>query len=316
MKRVAGLALAAGFALAPQGSQAAAPSGGRIAFALDRGDVSSLYTVRPNGTRLRPLTRPIVHQGFGGDSGPVWSPDGRRVAFARDLPYWGADRFRVLVIRADGRKEESVTSGPFDVMPTWSPSRNRLAFVRLVVGDALVYATIYGLTLGTRPAELIAGHADVTPAWSPDGRTIAFARLANGKAELFLAAADGSTVRPLGVEGTQPAWSPDGSRLAFVSYADANGRTCGGEECTPNGEIYTVRSDGAEPRRLTRSLADDAHPTWSPDGRRIAFTSGYELASNGHAPWLMLVGADGGAAKRVTRLSGIHDPAWSPAGVR
>jgi WD40-like Beta Propeller Repeat len=140
--KLAGIAVAAGFALAAPGSQAAGTSAGRIAFALDRGDVSSIYTVRPNGTGLRRLTRPVVHQGFGGDSGPVWSPDGRRVAFARDLPYWGADRFRVLVIRADGRREAPVTSGPFDVMPTWSPRRNRLAFVRLVIGDALVYSTI------------------------------------------------------------------------------------------------------------------------------------------------------------------------------
>jgi len=57
-------------------------------------------------------------------------------------------------------------------------------------------------------------------------------------------------------------------------------------------------------------------PTWSPDGRRIAFTSGYELMSNGHAPWLMVVGTEGGTPRRVTRLAGIHDPAWSPAGVR
>jgi TolB protein len=316
MKRLAGLAFAAGVALAAHGSDAAVPGAGRIAFALDRGDVSSIYTVRPNGKGLRRLTRPVVHQGFGGDSGPVWSPDGRRVAFARDLPYWGADRFRVLVIRADGRHEEPVTSGPFDVMPTWSPQRNRLAFVRLVVGDALVYSTIYGLTLGSRPAELIAGRADVAPAWSRDGSAIAFARLADGQPSLFVASADGTNVRPLAVAGTQPSWSPDGTRLAFVSYADANGRTCGGDECTPNGEIYTVRTDGTDLRRVTHNVADDAHPTWSPDGRRIAFTSGYELASNGHAPWLMVIGTDGGRAKRVTRLAGIHDPAWSPAGAR
>jgi TolB protein len=316
MKHLAGLALAAAFALAAQGSQAAVSGSGRIAFALDRGDVSAIYTVRPDGTGLRQLTRPIVHQGFGGDSGPVWSADGRRLAFARDLPYWGADRFRVHVIGAGGGGERPVTSGPFDVMPTWSPSRRRLAFVRLIVGDALTYSSIFSLDLGGRTTELIAGRGDVTPAWSPDGKTIAFARLGGDAAELYLASADGGNVRPLGVYGVQPAWSPDGSRLAFVSYADRNGQTCGGDDCSPNGEIYVVGKDGTGLLRLTTSNADDAHPTWSPDSRRIAFSSGYELASNGHAPWLMVAPAAGGRPLRITRLAGIRDPAWSPAHVR
>jgi Tol biopolymer transport system component len=316
MKRLAALAFAAGFVLATQGSEAGIPGSGRIAFSFGRSDVSAIYTVRPGGSDLRQLTRPTVHQGFGGDSGPVWSADGRRIAFARDLPYWGSDRFRVHVIGAGGRGERAVTSGPFDVMPTWSPRRTRLAFVRLVVGDVLTYSTIYGLSLGARPAELIAGRTDITPAWSPDGKTIAFARLSGGRAELFLAAADGTDVRTLGVEGVQPAWSPDGSRLAVVSYADRNGQTCGGDDCSPNGEVYVVGADGTGLRRLTWNKADDAHPTWSPDGRRIAFSSGYELASNGHLPWLMVVSAEGGRAKRITGLTGIRDPAWSPANVR
>jgi TolB protein len=315
MKRLAGFALAAGFALVAPGSQAASPGSGRIAFSLDRNDVSAIYTVHPDGTGLRQLTRPIVRQGFGGDSGPAWSANGRRVAFARDLPYWGADRFRVHVIGARGQNEDAVTSGPFDVMPTWAP-KGRLAFVRLTVGDALTYSTIYSFTPGARPTELIAGKADITPAWSPTGRTVAFARLSGGVAELFLADADGTGVRSLGVKGVQPAWSPDGAQLAFVSFSDRNGQTCGGDECTPNGELYVVRGDGSGLRRLTASTADDGHPTWSPDGRRIAFSSGYELAGNGHAPWLMVVSARGGKAKRITRLAGVHDPAWSPASLR
>ncbi len=315
MKRFAATALAAGLALAAPGSEAASPGAGRIAFSLDRNDVSAIYTVRPDGTGLRKLTRPIVHQGFGGDSEPVWSAKGRRLAFTRDLPYWGRDRFRVHVIGAGGRNEDPVTSGPFDVMPTWSPG-GRLAFVRLAVGDALTLSTIYAVTPGAHSKKLIPGRSDITPAWSPDGRTIAFARLAQGIATLFLANADGSSVRPVGLEGVQPAWSPDGGRIAYVSYADRNGQTCGGDECTPNGELYLIGPDGSGATRLTWNRADDAHPTWSPDGRRIAFTSGYELASSGHPPWLMVISAAGGQAKRITRLTGIHDPAWSPAGVR
>jgi TolB protein len=314
MRRLFGAALVALVFAAP-GSRAAAPSAGLIAFSL-RGadDNDSIYLVRPDGSGLRRLTTPHVRQGYGGDSGPVWSRDGRRIAFARDLPAWGEDRFRVHVVGANGRNERALTSGPFDVMPTWAPDSKRLAFVRLAIGDTESVASIYAVTLRGTIEPLVSGTADVSPAWSPSGDALAFARLVGGTAELFVADATGQRVRDLGIAGTQPAWSPDGRRLAFVSYADGNGRTCVADECAPNGEIYVVAADGTSLRRVTTSKADDGHPTWSPEGRFLAFSSGFEI--NGHPPWLMVAPAAGGRGRRVTRLAGVHDAAWSPGVVR
>ena len=64
--------------------------------------------------------------------------------------------------------------------------------------------------------------------------------------------------------------------------------------------------------RLTRSKADDEHPSWSPDGTRIAFASGFDVRSQGHAPWLMVIRARGGKPVRIGRMSGVIDPSWSP----
>jgi TolB protein len=296
---------------------------GRIAFALDRNGMSRLYTVKPNGKGLRQLTRPVLRQQLGGDSGPVWSPDGKRVVFERDLPYWGQDRFSLYAVPAGGGRGRALTKGPFDVMPTWSPDGARLAFVRLIATDPEPVALLYTVDRrGRRTAPLTSGQLDLTPAWSPKGDQIALARLAGGsaridQAKLQLAGADGSDVRPLGgIAGISPAWSPDGRRLAFVSFADGNGTTCGGAECVPNGEIYVVNVDGSDLRRLTASKADDQHPTWSPDGRRIAFASGFELKRDGHPPWLVQVPASGGAVTRIGRFWGVRDPAWSPGNVR
>jgi Tol biopolymer transport system component len=118
-----------------------------------------------------------------------------------------------------------------------------------------------------------------------------------------------------GPRDSSPRWSPDGKRLAFVSFADRNGASCPASNCAPNGEIYVVNADGSGLRRLTRSRADEQHPTWSPDGRKIAFASGFVLPKEGHRPWLMTMPAGGGKAVRVGRFSGVLDPSWSPAGV-
>jgi Tol biopolymer transport system component len=58
-----------------------------------------------------------------------------------------------------------------------------------------------------------------------------------------------------------PHWSPRGDRIVFVRQYEGDY------------EIYTVRPDGKDVRRLTSSPGNDAHPTWSPDGKSIVFSS-------------------------------------------
>jgi len=129
--RVAVLACAAVLLAGAANGGGATLHGSRIAFAIERGSISSLYSVRANGTGLRRLTVPPTRQDLGGDSGPVWSPDGRRIVFERDLPYWGADRFRLAAVPAAGGLARQLTPGPYDAMPTISPNGRRIAFSRL-----------------------------------------------------------------------------------------------------------------------------------------------------------------------------------------
>jgi TolB protein len=318
------VALAA--AVTAGGSVSATATGGRIAFTLEQDGFTSLYSARPDGSGLRHLTAPRVLSGTGGDSEPAWSPDGRRLVFARDLPYFGVDHVELYVVPARGGGARRLTRNTlYDLMPTYSPDGRRIAFVRAygsVDSSTSSLATMRSDGRGT-VQPITNGPLDVTPSWSPDGKTIAFSRLPTpdsplAAARLYLASSDGSDVRPLGspaVAGWQPEWSPDGKRLAFVSFRDGNGATCSLRECFPHGELYVVGADGSGLTRLTTSRADDEHPTWSPDGRRLAFTSGFDEPRDGHLPWLYVMSASGGSARAVVR-GNVGDPSWSPAGVR
>ena len=188
--------------------------------------------MRPDETGLRRLTVPPTRQALGGDSGPVWAPGGKSLVFERNLPYWGTDRMHLMAVSARGGAVRQLTAGPFDAMPSFSPDGRRIAFTRVVQSLVAPTASLFTMDGSGRHVErLLADGIDLSAAWSPDGRAIAFSRLESTsrplrEATLFLADADGSNLRSLGLHGVSPAWSPDGRRLAFVSFDDANDPPC------------------------------------------------------------------------------------------
>jgi Tol biopolymer transport system component len=93
---------------------------------------------------------------------------------------------------------------------------------------------------------------------------------------------------------SDPAWSPDGSLIAFTSN---RGGTF---------EIYVMRSNGANPRRLTRD--GGGQPCWSPDGSKIAFINRYLDNAD-----IFVMDSDGNNVVNLTKNQ-VYDvqPVWSP----
>ena len=148
---------------------------------------------------------------------------------------------------------------------------------------------------------------DREPSWSLDGRRIAFYSDRDGNNEIYVMNADGSGQTRLTdnrASDREPSWSPDGRRIAFRSTRD---------DPDPNdrffvSNIYVMNADGSGQTRLTDNRAPDLSPSWSPDGRRIAFTSGGEIH---------MMNADGSGQTRLNdNPASGGSPSWSPDGRR
>src|SRR5919204_3368564 len=98
------------------------------------------------------------------------------------------------------------------------------------------------------------------PAWSPDGRFIAYRSEPNGHPELWVMKADGSGQHRLARDGGFADWSPDG--IAYASGGGPSGRSW----------IAIMNADGSGIRRVPYTDYGEL-PSWSPDGKRIAFSS-------------------------------------------
>ena len=186
--------------------------------------------------------------------------------------------------------------------PSLAPDGESFVFVKRDGGDADLFLQRID---GAKPIPLTADCAqdDTDPAFSPDGRSIAY-RSDCGGGGIFVMGATGEASRRVTDFGYAPAWSPNASELAVVTE-----RTGPPTSRNSISELWAVRVDSGTRRRLTEH--DAMAPTWSPDGRRIAF---WGLRDETFQRDLWSVAADGSQSAKAAAVSIVDDPAidWAP----
>ncbi|HXQ63314.1 MAG TPA: DPP IV N-terminal domain-containing protein [Steroidobacteraceae bacterium] len=217
-----------------------------------------LVSLDINTLRLAGVTNPVV--GMPGDTQPVLSPSGRRLAFVRSHAIGVAD---LSLLESGGVAVEKVTRDGWPLAgAAWDGGSFSVVFASPRGGRLALWRS----RLDGRPPELLLATPNElrSPAISNDGRELAFEEW-QLTTRLVRAPADGTSAladeRPGGIAlERQPQLSPDGRELVFVS--NSSGRD----------QLWIGSPTGGEPRILTHADLDYLEsPRWSPDGRVIAF---------------------------------------------
>jgi TolB protein len=225
---------------------------------------------------------------------------------------------QIYAVNPDGTALAQLTHEPNGIAarwPSWSPNGSRILFARVKLSNFTGRIWIMNAD-GTGQRRLVSevpGRSDLQPSYSPDGRRIVFTRcLPNFEhCAIWVMRSDGThrhlvvpfIPAPNETSNADPKVSPDGRRISFTRFG-FHGVIA---------QVWVARIDGTHARPLTAPRLEASGPTWSPDGRHIAF------ASNCCRPQssIYVMRADGTGVTRLATTkwpTNNFGPAYAPGG--
>jgi Tol biopolymer transport system component len=194
--------------------------------------------------------------------------------------------------------------------PSWSPDGKHIAFSYDANGRGQIFASN-----GDQSTNLSHNaYCDRSPLWSPDGRKLAFISDRDGNWNIYVQHLTTRRVQQLtrsaGIN-RDPVWSPDGKQLAFETSRDGDWK------------IYLMRVDGSNQRPLQfnwpydtyftyRHTGNQLHPTWSPDGQKIACT----VTGDWYRALRVVDVNTGKPVQLLENYPDLDDLHWSPDGTQ
>ncbi len=259
----------------------------RILFVGQRGGEKDLFLTDWDGQRTRKL-------GLKSSLllSPHWSSDGTKAVYSSERGrQWGIYLLDFLKMT---EKRIFVSKGT-NMAGDFFPKENAFVFSSTKDGTPSLFT--YTIGTGTLRKLTSTFGIEVSPSVSPDGKSIAFVSDRGGTPQIYVMRSDGSEVRRVSFEGnynTSPCWSPTGDRIAFSGRRGKN-------------QIFIVKPDGSGLTQLTEA-GNNEDPSFSPDGRYIAFTSDRDRTKS-----IYIMRANGESQQRITPKDlRAFGPRWSP----
>ena len=268
------------------------PDGSQVAYVRRAMDImtdrarNNIWIVDADGDNHRPIL-----SGADSYSSPRWSPSGDRIAYVTAAEGRGTEIHVRWMDSGQTAMLTNVTESPGSI--AWSPNGEHIAFTMFVPADGPSLATPPKKPEGAEWADPVKVIDRLY--YRADGRGY----LDIGNTHIFVIPADGGTPRQLtsgDYNHTGPlSWSPDGARIAF----SAN-RIDDYELNPTKSEIWTVEVADGTLTQLTDRDGPDTAPTYSPDGRSIAYL-GYDDEKMGyHNIHAYVMDADGSNSRDIT----------------
>ncbi|KAK8572321.1 hypothetical protein V6N13_047925 [Hibiscus sabdariffa] len=247
------------------------PAGDRIAYV----NFPGIYVVNRDGSNLRPVF-PLNAFAI------AWDPVRKGTVYTSAGPEFSSESTEVDIVAIDvdnvdrSYYKRLTIDGKNNAFPSPSPDGKRIVFRSGRTGYKNLYImdAIEGEMGGLQ--RLTDGPwIDTMCNWSPDGDWIAFAsdrhNPGSGSFELYLIHPNGTGLRRLissGMSGrtNHPSFSPDGKLIVFTTdYGGISAEPISNpHHFGPYGEIYTIKLDGSDLKRLTHNSYEDGTPSWAP----------------------------------------------------
>ena len=292
---------------------ASAAKNGPIVFQAYPKGLAQLFTVNPDGSGQKQLTHVTGDpEKSPGAENPAWSPDASTIAFDTGDDEHGVNLFTMAAGGGPFTQIPLVNVFMFSGDPAYSPDGSMISFDEdsgpgqpdvhgIFIANADGTGTRQLTTAPPRPAPNADAPYDTQSEWSPDGKRIAFTRVKReGSAAIWVIGVDGTGLRrltPFRADAGNPNWSPDGTKLVFNTHFDP------GPGQSAN--IYVMRPDGSHKKALTHKRGGKAQffaPTWSPNGKRIAFTCIVPVGKRDFRGDICTMTPKGKRMKRVTHM--------------